>query len=205
MLDWLFPDERKFFARFTGVAQRVTTAATLLEQAFDDPSRLVELSTSIEHLDHETDAAIHDLDVGADRMFIPPLDREDIHLLSIGLGRVVDIIGGAARRAVSLRATGRQDAAVRLTRILVSAVQEIEAAVGHIREGDEVMAHCRQIKQAEKDADGVWEAAVSDLFAGGSDPLEVLRWKTLYDQLEDAVDACDDVANELETITVKHA
>jgi uncharacterized protein Yka (UPF0111/DUF47 family) len=205
MLERLFPDERKFFERFTGVAQHLTAAARLLEQAFDAPPRLVELCTRIEQVDRETDAAVHDLDAGADRMFIPPLDRDDIHLLSIGLGRVVDIIGGTARRAVSLRATERHEAAVRLARILVRAVEEIEAAVGHIREGDEVLAHCRRIKQAEKDADGTWEAAVSDLFAGDPDPLEVLRWKTIYDQLEEAVDACDDVANELETITVKHA
>ena len=204
MLQRLFPDERNFFARFTGVAQHLTRAATLLEHAFDDPSRLAELSDSIEQLHRESGAAVRELDVGADRMFIPPMDRGDIHLLSIGLGRVVDIIGGTARRAVSLRATERREDAVSLARILLRAVQEIEAAVGHMRDGEEVLAHCRAIKGAEKDADAVWEAAVSGLFDDDANPIEVLRWKTLYDQLEEAVDACDDIANGLETITVKH-
>lgn len=205
MLAWLFPDERTFFAAFNGVAQRLTTAATQLAQAFDDPARLAELAASIEQADRQTDAAAHDLDLGADRMFIPPIDREDIHLLSTRLRRVANIIGGTARRAVSLRAVERHEPAVTLARILVRGVQHIESAVGHIRQSDEVLAHCQAIKRAEEEADAVWEAAVSDLFAAGRPPLEVLRWKTLYDQLEDALDACDDVANELETIAVKHA
>jgi uncharacterized protein Yka (UPF0111/DUF47 family) len=205
MLGWLFPDERKFYTKFSGVAQRLTTAARLLEEAFDHPSRLAGLSARIEQVDHETNAAAHDLDVGIERLFIPPMDREDVHLLSTRLRRVVDIVTGAARRAVSLRTTERRESAVTLAQILVRAAEEIEAAVAHIRDGDEVLAHCRAVKRAEEEADAIWEAAVSDLFAPGTNPIDVLRWKVLYDQLEEGLDACEDVANELETITVKHA
>ena len=74
----------------------------------------------------------------------------------------------------------------------------------HLREGDLVLAHCREIKRDEEEGDRVWESAVSDLFAAERVPLDILRWKTLYDQLEEALDACEDVANELETISVKH-
>lgn len=203
-MSWLFPDERKFFEQFSGIAARLTTIATLLEQALDEPARLPQLLATIERVEHETDAAAHDLDVNVDRLFIPPLDREDIHLLSTRISEVADYIGGAARRAVSLRATTRREPAVVLARIIVRAVREIEAAVGHIRAGDEVLARCREIKQAEEEGDAVWEAAVAELFAGAPDPVDVIRWKTLYDQLEDTLDACEDVANELETISVKH-
>jgi uncharacterized protein Yka (UPF0111/DUF47 family) len=203
-MSWLFPDERKFFEDFTGIAARLTTAATLLEQALDQPARLPDLLARIERVEHETDGAAHDLDVNVDKLFIPPMDREDIHLLSTRLSHVADFIGGTARRAVSLGATTRREPAVVLARILVRAVGEIEAAVGHIRTGDEVLARCREIKQAEEEGDAVWEAAVTELFAGAPDPVDVIRWKTLYDQLEDTLDACEDVANELETITVKH-
>jgi hypothetical protein len=120
MLEWLFQDERKFFAQFSGVAQGLTAAARLLEQGFDAPARFAGLSTSIERVDHETDAAAQALALGADRMFIPPMDREDIHLLSTRLRRVVDIVGGAARRAVSLRATERHEG-VRLASCRMSA------------------------------------------------------------------------------------
>jgi uncharacterized protein Yka (UPF0111/DUF47 family) len=205
VLEWLFQNERKFFVQFSGVAQGLTAAARLLEQGFDTPARFVDLSASIERVDHETDAAAQALALGADRMFIPPMDREDIHLLSTRLRRVVDIVGGAARRAVSLRATERHESAVTLSHILVRAVEEIEGAVAHIRDAAEVLARCRTIKQAEEEADTVWEAAVTELFTNDLDPLDVIRWKAIYDQLEEALDACEDVANELETITVKHA
>ena len=203
-MSWLFPDERKFFEDFSAIAARLTTLATLLEEALDQPARLPGLLTTIDRVQRETDEASHDLDENVDKLFIPPMDREDIHLLSTKLSHVADFIGGTARRAVSLRATSRREPAVALARILVQAVGEIEAAVRYIRTGDEVLERCRAIKRAEEAADAVWEAAVTELFAGNPDPVDVIRWKTLYDQLEDTLDACEDVANELETITVKH-
>lgn len=203
-MSWLFPDERKFFEHFSGIAARLTTVATLLEQALDQPARLPDILAEIDRVQHETDVAARDLDVNVDKLFIPPMDREDIHLLSTELSQVADFIGGTARRAVSLRATTRREPAVALARIIVRAVREIEAAVRKIRTGDEVLARCRAIKQAEEEGDATWEAAVTELFAGHPDPVDVIRWKALYDQLEDTLDACDDVANELETITVKH-
>jgi uncharacterized protein Yka (UPF0111/DUF47 family) len=202
--DLLFPDYAKFFASFNGVASAVTAAARLLEQGFAHPSRWHPLSIQIQQVEHEADAAARAVDVGTDRMFIPPLDREDIHLLATGLERLLDIIGGTARRAVSLRATESSTEAVALARILVRATEEVAQAVSHIRDGKEVLERCRVVKQCEEEGDTVWERAITALFDGNTRPLDVLRWKTLYDQLEDALDACEDVANELETITVKY-
>jgi uncharacterized protein Yka (UPF0111/DUF47 family) len=203
-VSWLFPDERKFFEHFSGIAARLTNIATMLEQALDQPARLPDLAQNIDRMQRATHVAARDLDINVDRMLIPPMDREDIHLLSTSLSRVADFIGGTARRAVSLRATERREPAVALARSIGRAVREIEAAMGHIRTGDEVLARCRAIKQAEEEGDAVWETAVAELFAGTPDPVDVIRWKTLYDQLEDTLDACEDVADELETITVKH-
>ena len=203
-MSWLFPDERKFFEHFSGIAARLTNVAMLLEQGLEQPVRLPEFLAQIDRVQDETHKAAHELDLNVDKLFIPPMDREDIHLLSTQLSLIADFIGGTARRAVSLRATARREPAVVLARIIVRAVREIEAAVSHIRTGDDVLARCRSIKQAEEEGDAVWEAAVTELFAGRPDPVDVIRWKTLYDQLEDTLDACDDVANELETITVKH-
>ena len=204
-MSWLFPDERRFFEDFSAIAALLTTVATLLEQALDDPTLLPQALATIQRVQAEADEAAHELDLHMDQLFIPPMDREDIHLLSTRLALVADFIGGTARRAVSLKATMRREPAVVLARILVRAVREIEMAVRHIRSSDEVLARCRDIKRAEQDGDAAWGAAVEELFAGNPDPVEVIRWKALYDQLEDTLDACDDVANELETITVKHA
>src|SRR5215510_12817990 len=104
-MSWLFPDERRFFDDFSAIAARLTTLAALLEQALDDPARMPEALTTIDRVQHETDEAARELDLHMDNLFIPPMDREDIHLLSTRLGLVADFIGGTARRAVSLRAT----------------------------------------------------------------------------------------------------
>jgi uncharacterized protein Yka (UPF0111/DUF47 family) len=205
VVGWYFPDERKFFKHLTEIAARLTTIAGFLEEALDEPPRLPESIRNIDRVERETDVAAHDLDINLDKLLIPPLDREDLHLLSTQLSRIADFIGGTARRAVSLGATERREPAVALARQIRRAVREIEVAVGHIRNGDEVLARCRAAKQAEAEGDAVWEAAVAELFVGTPDPIDVIRWKTLYDQLEDTLDACEDVADELETIAVKHA
>jgi uncharacterized protein Yka (UPF0111/DUF47 family) len=204
-VSWLFPDERRFFDDFSAIAARVTAVATLLELALDDPARLPGDLARIDRLQAEVDEAAHELDLHVDQLFIPPMDREDIHLLSTRLALVADFIGGVARRAVSLKATARREPAVRLARIVVRAAGEIEMAVRNIRSSDEVLARCLEIKRAEQEGDAAWQDAVTELFAGTPDPIEVIRWKALYDQLEDTIDACDDVANELETLSVKHA
>jgi len=204
-VSWLFPDERRFFDDFSAIAGRLTTVATLLEQGLDQPALLPQTVASIDRVQVETDVAAHELDLHMDQLFIPPMDREDIHLLSTRLALVADFIGGTARRAVSLGATARREPVVALARLVVRATREIEAAVRNIRTGNEVLARCQAIKRAEEEGDVAWEAAVTELFAGAPDPIDVIRWKSLYDQLEDTLDACDDVANELETITVKHA
>jgi uncharacterized protein len=203
-LSWLFPDRQQFFQHFDEIAARLTAVASLLEQGLDKPTRLPELLLQIDRLQLETDEAAHDFDLNVDKLFIPPMDREDIHLLSTRLSLVADFIGGAARRAVSVRATTRHEPAVSLAHLIVRAVREIEAAVNHIRTGDGVLARCQEVKRVEEEGDAVWEAAITELFAGSPDPVDVIRWKTLYDHLEDTLDACEDVANELETITVKH-
>ncbi|HEX5574332.1 MAG TPA: DUF47 family protein [Gemmatimonadales bacterium] len=205
MLEKLFPDEKKFFARFTEIAEHLSRAARLLEEGFEQPARWAELSGRIELVEQEADDTSHAVDTGTERMFIPPMDREDIHLLSTALRRTVDTIGGTARRAVSLRATDRREPAVQLARTLVRATEEIEQAVAHIKDSRLVLERTPAIKQCEEEGDGIHAQAVSALFDGTPDPIEVLRWKTLYDQLEEALDACEDVANELETVTVKHS
>jgi uncharacterized protein Yka (UPF0111/DUF47 family) len=204
-VNWLFPKEKVFYDHLTGIAVRLTRVAGLLQQALDDPGELAAVTAEIERVQHEADEAAHDLDVNIEKLFIPPMDREDIHLLTTGLELVADFIGGTARRITSLRASSRRQAAVTMAGLVVKAVREIEAAVSNIKESDEVLAHCRAVKAVEEEGDAAWEAALTELFEGHPDPVEVIRWKALYDQLEDTLDACDDVANELETITVKHA
>ena len=205
MLEMLFPDERKFYAEFNGLARALCVAATSLAEALDDPERLPHLASSIGDLERRVLDTARSIEFGVERMFVAPMDREDIHLLSSRLRGLMDTVGATAKLAWSLRATERHEHAVTLARHLVTATAEIKLAIANIRNGNEVLTHCRAIKQAEERADAAGEAAVGELFAGKPDPLDALRWMSVYGELEESLDACEDVANELETITVKHA
>jgi len=204
ILERLFPDQRKFFADFAKIAGRLTSAASLLERGFEEPEHWPELVASIQEIQRAVDAETHAFDLNIARLLIPPLDREDIHILSTHLRSVVDFIGGTARRAVSLRANERREPAIRLAGTLTLAASEIEQAMAHIREAETVLAHSRAAKHCEELGDTISRDAISDLFLGNPNPLDVIRWKTLYEQLEQALDVCEDLANELETITLKH-
>lgn len=204
MLEHLFPHRRRFFAGLDQAAESVSDAASLLHEGFDAPSRWSDRVAAIRRGVGESRRLAHELATDADRMLIPPLDREDIQLLLTGLQRVGDFIEGTARRVVSLRVVERQESAVALASTLLGATRELAAAVAHLNDGEGVLDRCRAVKQAEEAGDAIWQQAISVLFAGTPDPLAVIRWKTVYDQLEDTLDACDDVANELETIIVKH-
>jgi uncharacterized protein Yka (UPF0111/DUF47 family) len=145
MLETLFQDERKFYERFSGLARGVTAAAVVLKDAFDSPEGRTGWSMDIGRLQREANEAAHAIDLDVDRMFVAPMDRGDIRQLSFRLRRVMDIVGATAIMAVSLRAIERREPAVALARCLVTAVSEVELAIGHIRNGDEVLAHCREI------------------------------------------------------------
>jgi len=202
----LLPRDEKFFDLFTSVAALSVEAAKLqLDLLKADQIRRPAIVDAIKRLEHEADQITLEVVTRLDQVFITPLDREDIHLLSTELRRVVDIVGGAARRAVSLRATERREPAVQLARILVRATEQIEQAIGHMKDSNFVLEQCRLIKECEAEGDVISERAISNLFDGHPNPIDVLRWKTIYDQLEDALDASEDVANELETLTVKPA
>ena len=112
MRNWLFPDKRKFYEGFSGLAHRLTAIAVLLVEGFATPARFPELLGEIHRLDQEADRAAHALDAETERQIIPPMDREGIHLLSTRLARVADIIGGprgqpAGRRTARVRGRAR--------------------------------------------------------------------------------------------------
>jgi uncharacterized protein Yka (UPF0111/DUF47 family) len=204
MLRRLFSREWQYLAGFEDIAKQVVGAARLLQQGFEEPARWPELSVGIHSVVRRVDDDSHGLDAGLDRKYFLPVDREDPHHLSARIRRVADIIAGVARRAVSFRANERREHAIRLARTLLEATQEIEQAITHIRDAGAVLERSRAIKAREERGDELYAEAVTELFAGYPNPIDVLRWKAIYDELEEALNASDDVANALETITVKH-
>jgi uncharacterized protein Yka (UPF0111/DUF47 family) len=98
-----------------------------------------------------------------------------------------------------------REPATRLTDVLVRASDALQSAVGSIKKTRIVTERARDVKRLEEEGDAIYHVAVGELFNGTPDPLEVIKWKDLYDTIEDALDKCEDVANVLESISLKHA
>jgi len=201
----LIPRDERFFDLFSEIAKRLTTSARLLSQLFAEPHKIDHYVAAIKTVEHEADDITHQVNAKLDTSFVTPLDREDIHALATRLDNVVDLIDGTARRAAMYHIKEVRGPANRLCDVLVRATDCIAEAVTGMKKGKVVAQKAREIKQLEEEGDGIYHEAVGALFRNGTDALEVLKWKDLYDTLEDALDECEDVANTLESISLKNA
>ncbi|HKT06659.1 MAG TPA: DUF47 family protein [Gemmatimonadaceae bacterium] len=201
----LIPRDTAFFAMFEQLSKRLTAAARLLAGLFAEPTRLDHFASAIKLVEHEADTITHDIIARIDQTFVTPFDREDIHLLASRLDNVVDLVDGTARRAAMFHVTDVHEAAKKICEVLIRATDAIEAAVAHMKDVRFVVEKGREIKMREEEGDALYHEAVGELFRGKPDPLEVIKWKELYDTLERALDQCEDVANVLESIALKHA
>jgi len=204
----LLPRDEKFFDLFTSVATFTVDAAKLQQSLLGvEPARRGAIVDQIKRLEHQADQVTHEVVTRLDRVFITPLDREDIHLLASRLDDVLDLIDGTARRVQMFHAGTAPDGArmmadvvVRATGQLLEAVQGLERNVGGT-----VLDACVQVKRLEEEGDSLYHEWLGRLFEGTPDPLIVIKWKEIYDNLEKTLDYIEDASNVLESISIKHA
>lgn len=201
----LIPRDEKFFDLFDELAQRLTKCARLLNELFTTPNRLTELGTAIKTIEHEADQLTYQVIARIDTSFVTPLDREDIYLLASRLDDVIDLLDGTARRVAMFHITEVREPAKRLSSVLVRLGESIEGAVKEMKKPKLVAKRSREIKQLEEEGDAIYSEAVEGLFHGSPNPMDVIKWKELYDTLEGAIDQCEDVANVLESISIKNS
>jgi uncharacterized protein Yka (UPF0111/DUF47 family) len=200
----LIPRDEKFFPMFNEVAGILCQCADLVAQIFAEPARLDELAIRVKDLEHRADEITHDVIVRIDRSFVTPLDREDIHLLTSRLDDVIDLLDGTVRRAQMFHVKEAPPHAAALADVLKRAATLIETAVRNMKKPKAMLDHTRGMKALEEEGDTIYAQAVGELFAGTPDPLHVIKWKELFDKLEEAIDQCDDVSNVLESIALKN-
>jgi uncharacterized protein len=201
----ILPRDEKFYDMFTELAVRLTASATLLHELFKSPGELDVKVSKIKGLEHEADKLTHDIIDRIDRTFVTPFDREDIHALASELDDVIDLIDGTARRATIFRIQRTRPAAVVLAEVLARAASTVEEGVRDMKSAKHVYAVSEKLKTLEEEGDAVYHEAMGALFAEGGDALEVVKWKDLYDKIEDALDQCEDVGNVLQSIALKNA
>ncbi len=201
----LIPRDEGFFDLFNELAKRLVTSAGLLRDLFATPERVDELTAAIKAVEHEADHLTHDVSIRLDSSFITPLDREDIHSLAQELDNVVDLIDGTARRTTMFHITESREPARKLCEILLLQVKQLERAVTQIKDPRAVQLATREVKILEAQGDTVYHDAMAALFAGRPDPLDVMKWKEIYDTIEETLDHCQTVAIVLESISLKNS
>lgn len=202
----LLPREEEFFDLFTEVANRNKEAVEHLRKLFDAaPDRRTPFIEAIKRLEHEADQVTHEVVNRLDRTFITPLDREDIHQLSSDLDDVMDAMDGTARRAQIFGLGPSPQGVLRITEVLQRMMAAIGEAVSRLKKGDDVMKYCIEAKELEEEGDAIYHESLGQLFAKEKDAIELIKWKEIYDNLERTLDEAEDVANVVESITIKHA
>ena len=202
----LLPRNEDFFTLFGEVARRNTEAAKLLRDLFDAaPDRRGPIVEAIKRLEHEADTFTHEVVNRLDRTFITPLDREDIHKLASDLDDVMDVMDGTARRSQIFRLGVAPEGVKRMLEVIQRMVTVLGEGVDRLKKGDDVIKYCIEAKKLEEEGDSIYHESLGQLFERERDAIELIRWKEIYDNLERTLDQAEDVANVLESITIKHA
>lgn len=204
----LLPRDERFFDLFTAVAERNVEASGLLEDLLRaEVNQRNHIVDAIKRLEHECDQLTHEVVTRLDRTFITPLDREDIHALASGLDDVIDFIDGLARRSQIFRIDKVPEGAILLANVIRRASEQLLIAVtglGSTKDGV-VLPACIAVKRLEEEGDSLYHDWLGKAFEGNPDPVTLIKWKELYDNLERTLDQAEDTANVLESISIKHS
>lgn len=204
----LLPHDEKFYTFFEESAQNLVNAARLLiELSRSGPAGREEIVRRMHELEHEGDAITHKIFAELSATFVTPFDREDIHTLASALDDVLDYMDGTAARFVLYRIEKFPQEMVTLIEVLLRSVMELQRGVSLLRDfrkAAELQNVLELVNQYENDADGIFERAIASLFENEKDAILVIKLKEIYVSLETATDKCEDAANVLETLLIKH-
>jgi len=207
MLKKFFPKETDFFGMFEKAALNINKSATLLVEMMENLGSSEIKAKEIYEAEQEGDMLTHEVMRRLNKTFLTPVDREDIHALICRMDDILDLIWASADRAVLFKLDTSMPEAVELSKTLLSTTEVITKAVTSLKDKkySYIQEYCIEINRLENRADRIFRSALAKLFEEAKDPIFVIKWKEIYEHLEDATDTCEDVANILEGIVLKHA
>jgi predicted phosphate transport protein (TIGR00153 family) len=200
----LIPREEKFYADFQALADELKRGAQLLEAMVAPDHPIWDKAEEIKEVEHKCDFLTHEIIQRLNRTFVTPLDREDIHALARSLDDVMDAIDDSAALIRLYRLDRVRFGAREIAQIISASTHQVRLALDALERHKGLTTHAVEINRLENEADRLHQQAVSRLFDDERDPLLVMKWKETLDFLEDATDRCEDVANVLEGVVVKH-
>jgi predicted phosphate transport protein (TIGR00153 family) len=199
------PREERFFDLFVEDAANVLGAARLLEAMMRTYDQVDQRAAEIREAEHRGDEISHDIGHRLEKTFVTPFDREDIHGLISGLDDVLDDIEETADTFVLYRIAAPSAVAVQQAAIIVQQCELLHEALSHLRGFKDLESYWIEIHRLENEGDRLARNAIAGLFENESDSIELIKWKDVYTLLESTIDKCEDVANIIERIVVKHA
>ena len=205
LLQRFLPHEEGFVDLFRKQAENICAGAKSLVQMLEHYTGVPEQVQIIKAIEHEGDEITHRIFTKLNQTFITPFDREDIHELCSQLDDVIDLIDAAASRFVLYRVDAVRLGTVDLVKILLSAATEVSAAINTIETPEKALKHCIEINRYENESDRLCRTLIAQLFDEEKDPLQVIKWKEIFEVIETAVDKCEDVANVVEGVILKSA
>jgi len=190
------PQDERFYFLFHQLAMKGVQAAQRFGCLMDDYDSLPDAVAEVRKIEGEADVLVHELEARLHAAMVTPLDREDIHDLTGRLDDVVDQIEATTDRLLLFRVLAPSPHLRQLNDALNRAVLEVEASVQAMMRNDRgtLQDHCRNIHKIENEADQITRDALHYLFSGEVEALEVIKWKEIYDNLEDAIDSCEKAA-----------
>ncbi len=199
------PRDRIYFELFEEAGRNILRSAELLDELLSGYPETKSLAEEIRDCEHEGDRIIHDIIDRLNHTFVTPIDREDILALASALDDIVDYIEEVADYLGLYKIEAPMDQSVKLARVLRAAAKQICEAMPQLRAFNDISKYTVEINRLENEGDRITREAVASLFDGGIDPMVVIRWKDLFERLEEAIDSTEKVANILEGVVIKNS
>jgi uncharacterized protein Yka (UPF0111/DUF47 family) len=200
----LIPKEEKFFNDFINLADRIVSGATLLERMLASEPPTWDTALQIKQIEQECDSVTHQIIQRLNRTFVTPIDREDIYALATSLDDVMDAVDAAATVVRRYRISSVRFGARELASLVWQSAMQVRVAVEALDKRKGVYERAVEINRLENAADDLLDEALRRLFEEEKNALTVMKWKEMFDLLEQATDRCEDCANVLESVVVKH-
>jgi uncharacterized protein len=208
MLRWLLPRDEDFFGLFERHAALTVEGAREMQRLVQGGQNVRTRAARIKEIEHETDVITHACVERLHKTFITPFDRDDIHRLITRMDDVMDYIESAAIAVMLYELVEMTDPARELADVLVRSTESVAVAVSglkNVKQSQAILDACIEVNRLENEGDEILRGALADLFREAKDPLLVLKWKEVYEALENATDRCEDVANVIEGVVLEHA
>jgi predicted phosphate transport protein (TIGR00153 family) len=201
----LVPQKREFFELYNNAAANAVSISQRLIELLDEfPEGADNRMRDIKELEHAGDRLTHDLVDLINRTFVTPFDRDDMYRLAGVLDDICDNIDDSAEKIVGYGVRDVRDQARAQAAVIHRCAIKLCEAIGRLDGFKDSKRQLIELRELEDEGDRLARAAISDLFSGSTDPIALIRWKDIHEQLEEAVDACENAADVLEAILVKN-